>query len=610
MIVVALIVTLLLPGLAWWAWFGKRGRDPLSSLAEVIGISLAAVILLAEITFFLKVRFSTLGIILLLMVFAGLAAAGMVRRGVPLPRRYRWLLTAGVIVLGLAVAWRLFQARELLLPNWVDSQHHYLIIRAILEGRGLPDTLAPYLEMPFYYHYGFHAVAALFTAVSGLEIGSAMLILGQILNALVGLSVYALGKTLWRDWRPAAAAALLVSFATRMPAYYLSWGRYTLLTGLILLPLAMRAALQMTGKGWQKADALRLGLLTAGVLLSHYFTAVLLAVFLILLAIVYFLPRLKHLLTAAVGFSSVIAGTGLGAAMAAPWLLRVMRYSAASASLQSNLPESLGAILEAPEAGAYIWKLLGPASNHWLLLVAGIGLIYDFIRRKQLSFGFWTLTLTILTLPWTASLRPFRPDHFAIVLFLPVTLWAGWAFWRMGRFLQGWLKWKWLPPALTGLLLGGWIIWSFPLSSDIVNPVTVLVTEDDIEALDWIRENTPEDARFFINTTYWQNDVYRGVDGGGWLLPYTGRWAVVPTVFYGFSPDPIYNAQIRQWGEDASRITTCSDAFWALVAEADLGWVYLREGVGGLGAAGLAGCEGVEEVYAGGRVSVWRVERE
>ena len=179
MTVVALIVTLLLPGLAWWAWYGKRGRDPLASLAEVIGISLATVILLAEITFFLKVRFSIFGIVLLLAVFAGLAAAGLVRHGVTLPRRYRWLLIAGGVILGLAVAWRLFQARELLLPNWVDSQHHYLIIRAILEERGLLDTLSPYLDMPFYYHYGFHAVAALFTAVSGLEIGSAMLILGR-----------------------------------------------------------------------------------------------------------------------------------------------------------------------------------------------------------------------------------------------------------------------------------------------------------------------------------------------------------------------------------------------------------------------------------------------
>ncbi len=32
---------------------------------------------------------------------------------------------------------------------------------------------------------------------------------------------------------------------TRMPAYYLSWGRYTLTIGMIFLPLAMSVALRL-----------------------------------------------------------------------------------------------------------------------------------------------------------------------------------------------------------------------------------------------------------------------------------------------------------------------------------------------------------------------------
>jgi hypothetical protein len=135
------------------------------------------------------------------------------------------------------------------------------------------------------------------------------------------------------------------------------------------------------------------------------------------------------------------------------------------------------------------------------------------------------------------------------------------------------------------------------LSSDIVNPVTVLVTEEDIEALHWIRENTPEDARFFINTTHWQNGVYRGVDGGGWILPYIGRWAIVPTVFYGWSPDGEENRQLRDWGEAASEIDTCSDEFWRLAKEADLDYVYIRERKGSLQPEGLENCEGIEKIY-------------
>jgi hypothetical protein len=127
--------------------------------------------------------------------------------------------------------------------------------------------------------------------------------------------------------------------------------------------------------------------------------------------------------------------------------------------------------------------------------------------------------------------------------------------------------------------------------------------------LNWIRENTPEDARFYINTTHWQNDIYRGVDGGGWILPYTGRWAIVPTVFYGFSPDKDQNQQIREWGEAASEIETCSEAFWRIVDEADLDYVYIREGIGALQEEGLVGWEGVERVYVDSTVRIWAIRQ-
>jgi hypothetical protein len=160
---------------------------------------------------------------------------------------------------------------------------------------------------------------------------------------------------------------------------------------------------------------------------------------------------------------------------------------------------------------------------------------------------------------------------------------------------------------LLGLIVVGWIAWGFPKLRNILNPATVMVTEADIDALDWVAENTPEGARFFINTAHWQEGQYRGVDGGGWLLPYTSRWALVPTVFYGFSPDTAYVVELRDWGQAANQVSTCSEDFWRLVAEAELDWVYLRTGVGRLQPGGLAGCPGVAEVYRNESVVVYRL---
>ena len=49
-------------------------------------------------------------------------------------------------------------------------------------------------------------------------------------------------KAAWGDVTRAALAGLFTAFAFHMPAYYLTWGRYPLLAGLLVLPLAMAAA--------------------------------------------------------------------------------------------------------------------------------------------------------------------------------------------------------------------------------------------------------------------------------------------------------------------------------------------------------------------------------
>jgi hypothetical protein len=605
--IILAFLALLSPGLAWWAWLGKREQDPLISLAHIIGVSIALILLTAELVFVLGGSFSPSGILVLLAGCGILSVLGFLRRGVSLPKKYYPHLFIGLVLFGLAAAWRLYQARELLLPNWVDSQHHYLIIRTILENGGLPGDLSPYLSVPLYYHFGFHALTALFTALSGLEIGPAMLLLGQVLNALIGLSVYALGKALWKDWQPATAAALLVTFAVRMPAYYLSWGRYTLTTGLVLLPLAMGATLRLLHDNQRIQQAAALALLTAGVLLSHYFTALLLGLFLVLLTAVHLISQRHQFLSALKQSLWAAGGAVVGLLLAAPWLRRAAHYAGASAGLQSKFPASLETILSGGGGWDYIWKLLGPASNHWLLLPAGVGLLIALIQRRGTGFALWSIVLGVLALPWTVALRPFRPDHFAIVLFLPVSLWAGWLFWWIGGLAGRWLKQRWVSLVLISLLLAGWTAWGYAFSSDIINPVTVLVTEDDLDALAWVETNTPTDARFYINTTHWQNNTYRGVDGGGWLLPLTGRWALVPTVFYGFSPDAELRSQLRDWGEDAGDIATCSAEFWALVEEAELDWIYIREGAGSLQPEGLVGCEGVREVYGEGGVKVYKI---
>lgn len=597
-------LVLLIPGLAWWAWMGDRGDDLLSAFGKILGVSLALTALLAEGLFLAAIP-ARPGLLLAgLILGVGLTVTGILRRPIRFRGRTMTFLLAGLAGFVLLCAWRLFQARNLLLPNWVDSQHHYLIIRIFLENQGLPSDLSPYLHVPFYYHFGFHAITALFIALSRMEIAGGMLLLGQILNAAISLSVFVLGKTLWKDWRPGALAALLVGVLTQMPAYYLTWGRYTLTTGLVLLPLAMAAALQSSRQPGEPRAWAALGLLTGGILLHHYFAAFLLALFLGCLTLIKLLSRQGKLRSRLKSLRGVMIGGAVGLTSAVPWLLRLVRLSNLRAGVESRLPDSLDALSQ----GKYILYLLGPGINYWLLGLALLGVFWALLHRKSPALGVWTLLLALLTLPWSLVIRPFRPDHFAIVLFIPAALWVGWLLWRGAAWLARKARRPWLARALLAVIALGVLFLGVSRTGNIINPVTRLVTRDDLDALDWAANHTPTEARFFINTAHWLNGLYRSMDGGGWLLPYAGRWALVPTVFYGFSNDPQTTRTLAAWGASAGDIQGCSAEFWDLVEEADLDHIYLRRGVGGLQPAALSDCAGVALVYRNATVFIYRIQ--
>jgi len=90
---------------------------------------------------------------------------------------------------------------------------------------------------------------------------------------------------------------------------------------------------------------------------------------------------------------------------------------------------------------------------------------------------------------------------------------------------------EWLNALLASgiLIMLGWGGWRLV---DIVNPVTVLVTAEDHVALEWARDNTPQDALFLINTRQWQGELRAGSDAGWWLPMIAHRAVNLPCVLY------------------------------------------------------------------------------
>ena len=615
-------ITLFLPGLAVHAWVPRAGKDFPSLAADTLALSVSLTALAALGTFITNIHLSSLALAVIYALLALTALTGWLLRtqveewqqpwknwkGIARPRPFPTAAVLTVLLGVLLIAWRLYQARALAFPAWVDSIHHTLITRVILEQGRLPNDLLPYLPVPLFYHFGFHSLAAVFTALTHLEPDQSVLLLGQVLNAAVSLAVYRLTQAAWQDWRKSITAALLTACAFTMPAYYVTWGRYTLLTGLLLLPPAMAATLEWSRAPRRPEALIRLGLLTAGILLCHYLAALLLAFFLAAVALEHAAASIRRRSLDLAFWYGLAGSPFIGLVLAAPWIARIWQYSRGAFRVTSVIDAVDVQAMANQEYIKYLGYLIGPAQRGFFLMGLGVlGLLLAGFHKKSRghpesiqagwSLPGWTLLLIGLTLPWGLRLGPFRPDHYAIVLFLPAAvsgahllISAAQAAARVFRSQAA----GWAAGGLAVLLL---LSWGMKETAEVINPVTILATQADRAALNWIRQNTPPEARFFINTAGWQGSTLRGADGGAWITTYTGRWALVPAVIYSWG-GLVYSQQVGDFASRAQGITTCSDELTSLLKDANLSYLYLRQGSGALQAAALAHCPNFKRVYA------------
>lgn len=611
-------IVIILPGLTWLVWFTDDESDGFVRLAEAMGLSIATTSLVALAGFILGGQFPAAWVMSLyglsaFLVILGASVTGVKslggsgwswrRVGKLTPRVLRTLILLSIFA-GI-LAWRFYQVRALVLPAWVDSLHHVLITRVILERGGVPPTLDPYLPVPFYYHFSFHVLAALFSFWSGLPPEGAVLVIGQVLNAGVALSVYRLGVSLWRDWRRAGLAALLVGFVSQMPAYYATWGRYTLLTGLILLPLAMAAGLDLVKKGVTRRRMVWLTVLTGGVLLAHYFAALLLALFLVLMGTKVGVQDLKRRNYGRDSRILPLLGAALGGALlASPWLLRVWAFSSQYVRVDAVLPADSLDSLYFPDYLSYLWRMAGPFRNHFLLGLGLLGLGTAYYLNRNRVLAWWSLALVLMSVPWGINLSPFRPDHSVIVLFLPATLLAADFLFTVGERAQ--VRLPRLGRISLAAAVSSMLLWGARDTRAILNPATIFATQSDLQTMDWIAGNTPSEARFFINVTPWQSGVYRGVDGGWWIEALTKRETVLPAAMYALG-DKGYLDQISDRAQIASNLEGCSTEFRALLREAGLTHVYLVKGHGSLQPTDLENCPYVKLVYQHQDISIFQV---
>jgi len=613
-----LLKSLLLPGVA---------EDPVEGFALSVGLSLAINPLALLLATTLGLRYPSAlqsplgvgqpgsrGIVLeVALLLALFAAWGVWRRGLrdlrawwrP-PHRLPTLTFAAIFFTSLAL--RYLHIRDLVLPPWVDSVNHTFIVQIIVEQGIVPNSYEPYLPVEqFIYHFGFHTLAASFHWLTGLPVERTVLLVGQVVNALTVPATYLLARRLTgRAWAGAAAAAVPGALSL-MPAYYLTWGRYTQLTGLALLPTAAALTFdlvhgQQEGLPWRRVAGA--GIALAGLLLTHYRALVFFAALLAaeLLVLTWSSRRWRQ-------FWRAWARAGLaclaGGVLAFPWIARLALALLSTGAWRTWVSGSAS-------FNAVPFDLLDVGSNRWLAVLALVGLLWAAWNRQRVAalLPLWVTILILVTNPGVVGLSStwvLSNSSLVISSFLPLAVLIGYGFAALLEVLSR--RSRLALPTLTPWLASGVLIVTSLISAwkmvQVVNPVTVLATRDDLAAMEWIRQHVPRDARFLVNARHWQEGAYVGSDGGYWLWLLTGRRTLLPPLAYVYG-SPEYVRRVSADAATVAKATSLADeGLLELIRREGVTYVYLGAKGGSLSPQALLDDRRARLLFSNGAARVF-----
>ncbi|MCL4561047.1 MAG: hypothetical protein M1281_10570 [Chloroflexi bacterium] len=457
-------------------------------------------------------------------------------------------------VLAIVAAVRFYAVRNLVLPMWGDSYQHTLIAQLIVDHGGLFSSWQPYAALQsLTYHFGFHADAAVFHWLSGLDVSDSVLWTGQILNILAVLALYPLAVKIGKNRWAGVAAVLVAGLLSPMPMFYTDWGRYTQLAGQVILPGAiwlLWEALDGSELRWRRIVAA--ALVMGGLALTHYRVLI----FAILFLPVHFLFSVRKGNFRRWLGTAALTGAG-GGLLFLPWFLHVY-----GGKILQNLQTQLSTPAGALSVFTQEYNAIGPWQTYlpvgvWLLL--GACLLWALIRRDKhalLFAGWWLLLLLAANPQWLSLPGSGALSSFAVLItaYIPAGVLIGAA--------AGWLATlpKALPRPSLGIFvrslqllsifaLAGLGLWGARQRLGDIQPAQyALATRPDLRAAAWIRANTAPTDRFLVNAFFaYGGSSIAGSDGGWWLPYLAGRQTNLPPLNYGTEqgPDPGYRARVN-----------------------------------------------------------------
>lgn len=602
---VLLLAFLLMPGalilllsLRWLRW------DPLAFVGVALAVGTAVWPLIWYLFSLVGGHFS--GWFLWLLLIAGWTAVIIIwwRQKLSFGQlfsRWRWQHTVMVLALFLGIGLRLLAVRDINVPPWVDASRHALITAVMVENGRTLVNYEPFLPIyRFPYHFGFHTISASLMLMGNWALEALLLYLGQFINGLLPLVIFAATWLMTRRRSASLIAAFLVAIPLFFPAYYATWGRLTQLTAMFIMPvlLALTWLLVRGAKRWRKLWWL-VGPLAAGVFLVHFRVFIFYVPFVTVLWLLSWGRNGRYLLASGI----------LGGLLVLPRVLSLNSQTEPARALGYNLPgynEFPKGYYEAGWDRLFIW-LAG-----LLLLFVVIALVrkrawawLPLILAVWVGVLFLILAGDYLNLPSTSIVNL---NSMYITLFLPLALYLGVLLDRVWAWLQrrhGTVRI--LAYVVAGFLITAVTLFGVRQQITILNPTTLLVWPEDLAALKWLDENVPQDAYFAANSWLWLGGTYAGSDGGAWIVPLTRRSSSIPPADYNY--DQTLGQQITEFNEMATAVTDWADpANIDWLQEQDITHIFIGAKGGFMDPAALLKTGRVTQLYAQDGVFIFEID--
>ncbi|MFO7624071.1 MAG: hypothetical protein R6V73_06950, partial [Anaerolineales bacterium] len=468
-----------------------------------------------------------------------------------------------IMVVILLVLTRFWAIRTLEAPMWGDSVQHAAIAQLMLDNGGLFNSWEPYAPYKsLTVQFGFPAAAAVFAWLSGVSNWQATLFTGQLVNILAVVALYPLVVRLSGSQWAGVAAVLMAGLISPIPAMYVNWGRYAQLMGQAILPAALWLlwiSLEHPQQPGQRRQTLvnalpvliLSGFVLAGMSLSYYRMPFFYATFTLALLAGWGLPKWKASLLSWGGGAGKLAIIGASAGLfCLPWVVHVMQGSVLAGLVQSGVENS--ATWQNLLLDYQVWRNLNEYIPLTLQILAIFGLVYSLVRRKFMvaAIGLWVaglaslVALSLLRVPGTNLVQ-----NFAIVisLYIPVSLVCGWLVGELTGTHPFQAK---LGQAFIAAVLTGVAFWFAIDQRNLAQPDTfALVTRPDMQAMAWMRDNTPADSLFLVEGFGIYGYSAVGSDAGWWLPLLAGRQNTIPPQYALMNEapiDPDYSQNVAQ----------------------------------------------------------------